>query len=279
MTIDASPGPSSRAQARAAREAQKEFDQLLEAATVETSPKKQPKKKQRRKTTVTGVLGEILITIGVATLLYVIWQLWVGDLIYEQVRFDEADQTVQTWKQEYEAREPAEGGSEDIPVLPEPVDGVVFASMQVPRWGAEYNVNIAGGVSRERTLDEIGIGSYPGAAMPGQVGNFSLAAHRTTFGKPFNRMADLKVNDAIVITSPEGWYVYRFRNLQYVVPTQVDVLSSVPQVEAGAPGGKYITLTSCSPMYSLAERIVGYGVFESFTPLSEPAPAALTEGL
>ena len=43
-----------------------------------------------------------------------------------------------------------------------------------------------------------------------------------------------------------------------------------------AAGARYITLTSCSPMYSIAERIVAYGVFESFTPArGRCAPASL----
>ena len=52
---------------------------------------------------------------------------------------------------------------------------------------------MAGGVTRARTLDPIGIGHYPGTKMPGEVGNFAVAAHRTTWGKPFNRIAELHV--------------------------------------------------------------------------------------
>ncbi|MFX8907022.1 sortase, partial [Acinetobacter baumannii] len=80
-----------------------------------------------------------------------------------------------------------------------------------------------------RTLDPIGIGHYPDSAMPGEVGNFALAAHRTTFGKPFNRIADLRAGDAIVVETPDGWYTYRFRTLEYVKPNAVDVLLDVPQ--------------------------------------------------
>ena len=37
---------------------------------------------RQRRTSVVGVIGELLITAGVIVLLYVVWQLWVGDLIY-----------------------------------------------------------------------------------------------------------------------------------------------------------------------------------------------------
>ena len=38
-------------------------------------------------------------------------------------------------------------------------------------------------------------------------------------------------------------------------------------------------MTSCSPMFAMTERIVAYGVFESFTPRAAGAPAALTDGV
>ena len=65
-------------------------------------------------------------------------------------------------------------------ILPEPADAEVFGIMRIPRFGADYQVPMAGGVSRARTLDPIGIGHYPGTKMPGEIGNFAVAAHRTT---------------------------------------------------------------------------------------------------
>src|SRR5690606_2719917 len=97
----------------------------------------------------------------------------------------------------------------DPPVPPHPADGEVFANMLIPRFGADYNVHIAGGTSRARTLDRVGIGLYAQSRMPGEVGNLSLAGHRTTWGKPFNRIAELRLNDAIVVETPVGWYTYR----------------------------------------------------------------------
>ena len=151
--------------------------------------------------------------------------------------------------------------------------------MRIPRFGADYVWEMAGGVSRERTLDPIGIGHYPGTPMPGQDGNFAVAAHRTTYGAPFNRIAELRVNDAIVVETADGWYTYRFRTLEYVTPDEVEVLLPVPQVQDAPPGSRYITLTSCSPMYAMTERIVAYGVFESFTARASGPPAALTDGV
>ncbi|MFE5408193.1 class E sortase [Microbacterium sp. NPDC056569] len=239
-----------------------------------------------RRTSVVGVIGEILITAGVIVLLYVVWQLWVGDLIYGAERNAEGTELSQEWQQQYEEQNPeaapapsADPAAEPVtappPVIPEPGDGQEFAVMRIPRFGSDYAMPMAGGVTRSRTLDPIGIGHYPGTKMPGEAGNFALAAHRTTWGKPFNRIADLHVGDAIVVETQEGWYTYRFRTLQYVKPNEVEVLLPVPQAMDVPAGTAYITLTSCSPMFAMTERIVAYGVFDSFTPRSAGEPASL----
>lgn len=162
------------------------------------------------------------------------------------------------------------------PLLPHPADGQEFARMLIPRFGADYNVAIAGGTSRSGTLDHVGIGLYTQSKMPGEVGNFSLAGHRTTWGFPFNKIDKLKLDDAIVIEVREGWYIYRFRTLEYVEPSEVDVLLDVPQVPGAETGERYVTLTACSPLGSLDERIIAFGVFEGFQPRAEGAPDALT---
>ncbi|WP_235565522.1 class E sortase [Microbacterium sp. Root166] len=243
----------------------------------------------RPRTSVIGVIGEVLITAGVITLLYVVWQLWVGDIIYGAEHNATGKELSEVWAQEYTAPPPtpeATPTEDETPadavtaapiILAEPGDAETFGVLRVPRFGADYAVPMAGGVTRARTLDPIGIGHYPGTSMPGEPGNFAVAAHRTTWGKPFNRIADLRVGDPIVVETEGGWYTYRFRTLEYVRPDAVDVLLPVPQAMDVPPGTSYITMTSCSPMYSLAERIVAYGVFESFTPRTAGEPPALSE--
>lgn len=226
-----------------------------------------------------GVVGELLVTVGVVVLLYVVWQLWVGDLIVGAQENAEGRSLSETWEQEYRASPtPVESAVVEPPVLPASVDGETFAILRIPRFGEEFAPRIAGGTTRERTLDTGRVGHYTDADMPGAVGNFAIAAHRTTYGAPFKRIAELRVGDAIVVETEDGWYTYRFRNLQYVTPTQTDVLLDVPQKPDAPATERYITMTSCSPMFSLTERIIGYGVFESYTPRTSPPPASL-EGI
>lgn len=235
----------------------------------------------RRRTSVVGVIGEILITAGVIVLLYVAWQLYIGDKIYGAERNAQGQELSQEWA----GASPSTNEPEAVPAAVEPVvraepgDGERFGVMHVPRFGADYAMPMAGGVSRERTLNPIGIGHYPGTQMPGEVGNFAVAAHRTSWGEPFRKIADLRLGDAIVVETEDGWYTYRFRTLQYVQPTQRDVLLPVPQVPDVPPGTRFITLTSCSPIHWMWERIIAYGVFESFTPRSAGPPPSLEEAV
>lgn len=241
----------------------------------------------RRRGSVAGVIGEVLVTVGAVVLLYVGWQLWFGDWIIGAQNDASGTRLSQQWTPAGAQpvptaspdASPSPSGAPDAapaPVLGPPGDGQVFGVLLVPRFGADYAVRIAGGVTRARTLDPIGIGHYPGTQMPGGVGNVALAAHRLTHGGSFKNLETLRVGDAVVIQTKDGWYTYRFRNLEYVKPTAVQVLDAVPQRSTAADGERYLTMMTCAPIYSLAERAVAYSVFESFTPASAGPPAALT---
>lgn len=234
---------------------------------------------------VTGVLGEVLITVGVVVLLYVSWQLWVGDWIIGAQTDAQGHELAQEWAAA--ADDPVIAPADPAPTprptqpaepaaVPAPGFAEEFALLHVPRFGGDYARTIAAGVAKGRILDQGMVGYYPDTQLPGEVGNFAIAAHRTTYGAPFARIAELRVGDAIVIETPDGWYTYRFRTLEYVRPDAVDVLLPVPQ-ELGTTGSdRFITLTSCSPRYSNAERIIAYGLFESFQPRAAGVPASLT---
>jgi len=233
---------------------------------------------------VLGVVGEILITIGVVVLLYVVWQLWVGDAIIGSQRQSEAREITRQWADEADdtatpAPDAEQAAPAAEPIVPAVVpDAEVFGALHIPRFGDDWVFPIAEGISKTRVLDPIGVGHYPGTAMPGAMGNVALAAHRYTQGAPFENVPSLQLGDAIVLETADGWYTYRFRNLEYVRPDEVSVLEPVPQRPGVAADGRYLTLTTCSPMWSTAERLAAYAVFESFTPRAAGAPDALTPG-
>lgn len=253
----------------------------MTASAVPETRSARRRRRPRSRATFTSVLGELLLTAGVVVFLFVAWQMWIGDIIIAAQKNEEgaavSAELAQLPAPELPPLIEAEDGTTyyEAPIPAPPADAEWFGQMHVPRFGADYNFGIYGGTSRARTLDQLGIGVYADSKMPGEVGNFSVAGHRTTWGKPLNQIDKLKLNDAIVVETPDGWYTYRFRSLEYVTPTEVDVLLDVPQVPGAQTGEKYITLTACSPLYSLAERIIAYGVFEGFQPRAEGPPDSL----
>ena len=241
-----------------------------------------PPTRRPRRVSLVGVLGEILLTAGVVVALFIAWQYGIGDQIAAAQNRADAQALAQQWQDSPPAPSPSASATPEPeapvePVItPQPADGEVFGIMYVPRFGPDYAVRMGGGVSRERTLDTIGIGHYPGTQMPGEVGNFAVAAHRTGFGgAPFYSMDELRVGDPIIVETADGWYTYTFRTLEYVRPTAVDVLDPVPQATPTGIGGRYLTMTSCSPRHTIAERIIAYALFDSFQPRADGPPAGV----
>jgi sortase A len=153
--------------------------------------------------------------------------------------------------------------------------------LYVPRWGADYLKPIAEGTEKATVLDTIGIGHYENTAMPGELGNFATAAHRTTYGKPYNRVHELKEQDAVVVRTEDTWYVYKVTGSEIVLPQNIEVISPVPGIMPGEPlpelTERYITLTTCHPMFSAAERYIVYGTLDYWAPVREGTPKELLE--
>lgn len=96
-----------------------------------------------------------------------------------------------------------------------------------------------------------GAGHYPKTPLPGEPGNVAIAGHRTTYGRPFNRMDDLKPGDKIILSTPIGKHTYEVTGKPFVVSP--DDWSPINDYEEG---GSFLTLTSCHPEGSAAYRIV-----------------------
>src|SRR5262249_47746381 len=99
-----------------------------------------------------------------------------------------------------------------------------------------------------------GAGPYPQTPLPCEVGNVSIAGHRTTYGKPFNNLDRLKVGDTIELTTPVGGCVYQVAKAPYPVdPNDMTVLD--------ATGDRSVTLTTCNPKGSAAQRLIIKGTW------------------
>ncbi|WP_062528012.1 class E sortase [Demequina rhizosphaerae] len=236
-----------------------------------------------------ALVGELLIIAGAVIGLYVVWQLFYTDVIAGK----EQEHVLETLDWAYTEPIVAADAEEDsgpevipvgarmppetAPVMDEPAFATTFATFYVPRWGTDYVKPISEGVTRAEVLDVLGIGHYPGTGMPGEYGNFAISAHRTTYAKPFNRIAELERGDALVVQTEEAWYVYRVTDDLIVYPTQVEVIAPRPGEIGAAPDGYYITLTTCHPMYSAAERYIVHGELEYWAPTGIGVPPEILE--
>ncbi|MFB7517922.1 class E sortase [Streptomyces sp. NPDC056144] len=141
-----------------------------------------------------------------------------------------------------------------------------FAVIRIPRIG--LTAPVAAGVSKRSVLDKGYVGHYPGTAGPGQVGNFALAGHRNTHGEPFRYINRLVLGDRIVVRTRQRTYTYRVdRILSRTSPRDVGVVRDVPRSVVKpsygytAPGS-YLTLTTCTPEFSSAYRLVVWAKLE-----------------
>jgi LPXTG-site transpeptidase (sortase) family protein len=99
--------------------------------------------------------------------------------------------------------------------------------------------------------------------MSGKDGNFSLAAHRDGHGAKFHNIDKIKKGDPIVFETKDKWYVYKVYDiLPETSKYNVKVLSQVPKESGKKKPGHYITLTTCTPVYTSTYRYVVWGELE-----------------
>jgi sortase A len=215
--------------------------------------------------------GELLVTAGVIILLFIVYELWWTGITTKH----DQKQAIATLQREW-ARP-----VEHAPKIPPFGSGL--AILFIPRLGRHYKYAIIQGTS---TADLIkGPGHYPGTALPGQVGNFAVAGHRTTYLHPFYNINELQPGDAVVVETRQSWFTYRVQNIprtkakyqEVVSPTDVSVAYPVPDQPnaALAPTQRVFTLTSCNPRYSAVQRIVVHGVLVATQSRLQGLPPAL----
>jgi sortase A len=207
-------------------------------------------------------LGELLITLGVVVLLFVAWQLWWTDVAAGRTQTETVHQVERRWA----TAQPTTGSAAGTSVRGVPT-GRPVALLRVPRFGRDYVRPVLQGVDLD-VLDD-GVGHYPQSAGPGQVGNFALAGHRVTYAKPFNRIAELRPGDEVVVQTRDTSYVYAVLRSTVVTPEQVDVVAPVPQHAGERPTRRLLTMTACHPKYSARQRYVVFAELQR----SQPQPA------
>jgi sortase A len=205
-------------------------------------------------------LGELCITAGVIVMLFVTYELW-GTGQYTSAQQDQlGKKLMKSWQAPKVTTEKVRLGNG-------------LAMIRIPKFGKDYHYVVIEGVGVSDLRK--GPGHYPGTALPGQVGNFVVSGHRTTYSAPFNKLGELDRGDEILIDTRDDQYVYKVTDRRIVKPTEVDVTAPVPFHPGRRPTDRMITLTTCHPKYSAAKRMIIFGELASAVPRVKPgAPSA-----
>lgn len=246
------------------------------------------------------VLGELLVTLGMVVLLFIVYTFYVTSWISAGKQADATAALEEQWRDHR--------GTVDRPLV-----GEGIARLHIPALGPDFAFTVLQGTDQDTLA--VGPGHYVDTAMPGQPGNFALAGHRNGKGAPFLNLDLLESCDALVVQTRDTWLVYRVLPMademagwaagkgaqpqcrgveplpapypqvpgrEIVQPSQTEVIAPVPgEPDAQPPAGqqaKLITLTTCHPKFSARQRLIIHGVLVARHPKGGAPPVELTQG-
>jgi sortase A len=142
--------------------------------------------------------------------------------------------------------------------------GIPLAMLRIPRIRLEAPLFDG---TDDLTLNHA-VGRIAGTARPGEAGNIGIAGHRDGF---FRALKDVKVGDAIELSTVKGTAMYSVDRVQIVSPQQVEVLrpTSVPT----------LTLITCYPFYFFGSAPQRYIVTASLSPEKTGEPEKVKLGM
>lgn len=194
--------------------------------------------------TAVRTFGEVLITLGLVVLLFVVYEVYWTDLMSAGKQRDVTAQLDDRWKGEADPQR-----VEHFDGLGE---GEGFAKMYIPAFGADFDFTIVEGTTAA-SLD-IGPGHYTDTAYPGELGNFAVAGHRAK--AMFWDLDKLKPGDKIFVEDKEFFYEYVITETKIVLPNAVEVVAPVPGKPGEKPKDAMLTLTTCNPKWDNYERLI-----------------------
>jgi len=119
---------------------------------------------------------------------------------------------------------------------------------------------------------QAGAGHYESTPFPCEQGNVSIAGHRTTYGRPFNKIDEMKTGDTVDLLTPFARCTYQViapfaghSNPWVVLPSDFKVVGQ----DGSLGNGHWLTLTSCHPKGSDSHRIVLRLKLIKITPLKK----------
>ncbi|MDH6143161.1 sortase A [Kitasatospora sp. GP30] len=209
-----------------------------------------PRRRSPQPARVLGAAGELLATFGLVLALFVAYSLWWTDVLADR----QAEQAGQTLRKSWAAPGDA---------VPPALDPRGIGFLHVPAMGHGYSVLIRLGTDPSVLNRGVaGVYTQPfAAAMPwAPSGNFALAAHRDGHGAEFHDLDAVSKGDPIVVETRDHWYVYRVDAvLARTTKDDVDIVAPVPAKAGYTTPGRYITLTTCTPVYTSEYRMAVWG--------------------
>ncbi len=212
--------------------------------------------------------GEGFVTFGLVVLLLVAYQLWGREGLIDGHQQDLNRQLSQAWDDPTIAPSPSASASQSPTPVPEPPEGGALGRLYIPKLKLQWVV--VQGVA----LKDIryGPGHYPGTAMPGETGNFSIAGHRSP--GIFWDLDQVQPDDYLIFETATEWYVYVVFQNQIVTPTSFEVVAPTPGEPGVTPTQADITLTTCNPKWANYQRMAVHGTLLLTSP-HDQRPAEL----
>lgn len=190
-------------------------------------------------------MAQGMLAIGVMLVVVSAYNLTIGD------KAAETKQQAQAEAVPLVVKTPTETGSTQLAI------GEVFAKLYAPRLGENYVREIAEGTGLNEVLNTVGIGHYQNTQMPGEVGNFAIAGHRNGNGGPMRNIDKFVDGDLVYVETATTKFTYKYLQTKIVSPDDLSVIDAQPaELSKKAESGKYLTLTSCTPIYVNTDRII-----------------------
>ena len=211
-------------------------------------------------------VGEVLITVGLVVMLFALYEVYGKTAIVQAHQNSLDKQLSQSWSGGGVAA-PGTGATGTQTVTP--LAGSALARLYLPVLHQHWVV--VEGVA----LSDIAYapGHYPGTAMPGQIGNFSVAGHRIP--SIFWNLQELTKGQLIVVQTRDYYYVYTVTQQEVVTPHSIEVVAPTPDEIGIAPTASMMTLTTCNPKWNDYQRLAIHAVLTAKQPVKDGPPVAL----
>jgi LPXTG-site transpeptidase (sortase) family protein len=205
--------------------------------------------------------GELMITFGLVVLLFAGYQVFGNSAKVQDEQNSLDDALAEQWN------DPTVGPSTPAQGPAAPGKNLV-GRLYIPKLDKEWVV--VNGVEPKDI--RYAPGHYPDTALPGEIGNFSVAGHRIR--KIFWRLDEMKDGDVIGVETRDSWYIYRVSSSQIVLPSAVEVVAPVPGKPRAKPKKAMLTLTTCNPKFNNYERLIVHAELTDTVPRDQAAPDA-----